>query len=416
MKKSVKIFLLILFIAGFGFIAFILNETKDEVNADLSNIESKLNSFYNEKRMAGFAVSVFNADSIIYAAGIGFSDLKKKIPYIKETQQYMASVSKTTIGIALLKAEELDLLHIKDPINQHLPFKVINPHFPDVEITIEHLATHTSSLDYNENVVESIYIKDDTKEKSLKLFMREYFEDNKYGSVKFTKNAPGLNWNYSNIASSLAAYIIERTSGIPYSDFTKKHIFSPLEMNNTAWFESEIDSTKFTKYYEPIEGSIVRVTTSGVRLYPSRDLISNIEDLSIYCQAIIAKNPKLLKEASFNKLLSPRIDATVTNLSYDNSGLFFMIDRNEYGIMYQLTGMSGGDNCINTMMWFDPITELGYIFIGNTGGSKINSANHILIYRTLVSLGDNILMENSTFGKKAEYKWHNLYNRVRALF
>ncbi|MBL4662675.1 MAG: beta-lactamase family protein [Flavobacteriaceae bacterium] len=415
-RKSVKIFLLITSISFIGFIAFILNETKDEVNANMSNIESKLSSYFNENKMAGFAVSVFNADSIIYTTGIGYQDVKKKIPYNKQTQQYIASISKTTIGIALLKAEELGFLNIEDPINKYLSFHIVNPNFPNKEITISQLATHTSSLDYNENVVESLYIDDNYKEKSLEEFMVDYFKGDKYGTVKFTNNPPGSNWNYSNIGASLVAYIIEVTSKMSFSDFTKKHIFEPLDLNNTFWFRSEADSTKFTKYYEAREDAIINVNTSGVKLYPSRDLITNIEDLTTYCQAIISKNPKLLQSTSFDKLLSPRIKNSVSDLSVDNSGFFFMIDRNQYGITYQLTGMNGGDNCINTMMWFDPKTELGYIFIGNTGGSKLNKYNHIYIYRSLVSLGDHILMENGTFGEKIEYKWHNLYNRVRALF
>ena len=415
-RKRVKIFFLILFFMIFGFIAFILNESKDEVNADLSNIESKLNSYFNEKKMAGFAVSVFNSDSIIYSTAIGYRDVKNKIAYNKQTQQYIASISKTTIGISMLKAEELGYFNIEDPINKYLPFNIINPYFPNSEITIAQIATHTSSLDYNENVVESLYVNEDYKEKSLDGFMLDYFKNNKYGAIKFTNNAPGSNWNYSNIGPSIVAYVIERMSKMPYSDFTKKYIFEPLELKNTFWFESEADSTKLTKYYEPTKDSIINVSTSGVKLYPSRDLITNIDDLTTYCQAIILKNPKLLGMDSFEKLLSPRLGGSVTDLSVDNSALFFMIDRNQYGITYQLTGLNGGDNCINTMMWFDPKTKLGYIFIGNTGGSQLNRYNHIYIYRTLVSLGDNELMTKSTFGKKLEYKWHNLYNRIRALF
>ncbi len=400
----------------FGFIALILYETKDEVNADLTNVEDKLSRFYNPKKMAGFAISVFNADSVIYLKGFGFANVKNQIPYTKQTQQYIASISKTTIGIALMKAEELNLLSTNDPINKYLPFKVFNPNFPDVVITIEHLATHTSSLDYNETVVESLYIKESDKEKSLDSFMNDYFKDEKYGKIKFTEYPPGSDWNYSNIGASLAAYIIELKSGMSFSDFTNIYVFEPLELNNTFWFESESDSIQYTKYYESTKDSIIEVNTNGVKLYPSRDMITNIVDLTKYCQAIVAKTPKLLKEKSFEKLLSPKIDYSVSNRTVDNSAMFFMIDRNQYGITYQLTGMNGGDYCINTMMWFDPKTKLGYIFIGNTGLSEKNKVNHIRIYRTLVSLGDNILIENSTFCKKIEYKWHNLYNRIRGLF
>jgi CubicO group peptidase (beta-lactamase class C family) len=52
--------------------------------------------------MGSFAVSVFNADSIIYSKGFGYSNKENNKPYTTETQQYIASVSKTVIGIALM--------------------------------------------------------------------------------------------------------------------------------------------------------------------------------------------------------------------------------------------------------------------------------------------------------------------------
>ena len=366
--------------------------------------------------MGGFAVSVFNADSIIYSKGFGYSNKKDNTPYTTETQQYIASVSKTAIGIALMKAEELKLLTIDDPINNYLPFKIYNPNFPKDEITIKHLATHTSSLDYNELVVESLYIEETKNEKKLNSFMSDYFQDAKYGDIKFTKYKPGSNWNYSNIGASLAAYVIEVVSGMSFSDFTQTHIFNPLELNDTYWTESESDSLLHTKYYQPSKDSIINVETRGVILYPSRDMITNVKDLTSYCQAILSKNSALLQSNSFDKLLSPQLNSSVTNLEDDNNGLFFFIDRNNYGINYKLTGMDGGDNCIKTMMWFDPITELGYIFIGNTGVAELNRINHITIYNALVSLGYNYTIDNSTINEKIKFKWHNIYNRIRALF
>lgn len=415
-KKLLKKIVLILTLLIIGFISFLLYQTKDDINADLTNIDEKLNRFYNSDRMGGFAVSVFNADSIIYSKGFGFSNKQDKKRYTTNTQQYIASISKTTIGIALMKAEELKLLTIDDPINKHLPFKIYNPNFPKDEITIKQLATHTSSLDYNELVVESLYIEETKKNKSLNSFMSDYFQQGKYGKVKFTKFKPGSDWNYSNIGASLAAYIIEIVSGTSFSDFTQVHIFNPLKLNHTYWTESASDSLLHTRYYQPVGDSITNVQTSGVILYPSRDIITNIKDLTKYCQAIISKNNNLLKPDSFNKLLSPQLNNSITNLEDDNNGLFFFIDRNNYGITYQLTGMSGGDNCITTMMWFDPKTELGYIFLGNTGGSKLNRSNHNWVYNALVSLGYNYTIDNSTIGGKIQLKWHNIYNRIRALF
>ena len=415
-KKLFNKSLLLIFILLFGFVSFLLYQTKDDINADLSNIDEKLNRYYNSDRMAGFAVSVFNADSTIYSKGFGYSDMANEVAYTTQTQQFIASISKTTIGVALMRAEELQLLNIENAINDYLPFEINNPNFPNDKITIKHLATHTSSLDYNETVVESLYTDEPNLNEPLEKFMFDYFQDGEYGKIPFTDNKPGSNWNYSNIGAALAAYIIERTSGMPFSEFTQTYIFDPIGLKNTFWSLSESDSILNTSYYESEEDSIINVQTSGVILYPCRDIVTNVEDLTRYCQAIMAKKTDLLELTSFEELLSPQLSNSVTNLEDDNNGLFFTIDRNNYGITYQLTGMNGGDNCITTMMYFDPKTELGYIFLGNTGWSKRNSSNHIWIYNALVSLGYNYSIKNSTFGQRFKYNVHNIYNRIRAIY
>lgn len=418
LKRFTIISLLFILFLCTAFILFVLNETKDEINATPSTVEEKLNSLVNTEKIAGFAVSVFNADSVFYMNGFGYSDVDKQTPYTIETQQYIASVSKTVIGVALMKAQEMKLLDIDAPINQYLPFEVKNPDYADVPITLRHLATHTSSLDYNEAVVEALYIPEIEKNVSLEEFMIGYFQNDAYGKVTFGDYAPGSTWNYSNIGSGLAAYILERQANMSFADFTQQNIFDPLKMNNSHWFEGQSDSLLHTRYYEPGEKAITEVQTSGVQLYPCRDMITDIRDLTRYCQAIIAKDNRLLSSSSFASLLAPSLNDEIANRDVDNSGLFFMIDRNQYGITYQLTGSNGGDNCINTMMWYDPKTEMGFIFIGNTGGGDLNRGRHIWIYRTLVSLGDDILLSNpeNTIFDIAALKWHNYYNRVAGLF
>ena len=72
--------------------------------------------------------------------------------------------------------------------------------------------------------------------------MHDYFEDLRYGEIKFTNSKPGSDWNYSNIGSVVAAYIIERTSGVSFADFTQTHIFNPLNLNDSYWSIGESDS------------------------------------------------------------------------------------------------------------------------------------------------------------------------------
>ena len=58
----------------------------------------------------------------------------------------LGSVSKTVVGLALIKAGQDGLLSLDSPINEILPFDVINPYHKDEPILVKHLANHTSSV------------------------------------------------------------------------------------------------------------------------------------------------------------------------------------------------------------------------------------------------------------------------------
>lgn len=420
-KKLIKNILILLgsiLMLASAFITFILHETQDEIEANPKNIRYKLQSYLDEDEMAGFSVSVFDADSVYFQEGFGYADVEKHIPYSPKTLQYTASICKTVIGFCLLKAEELGLLKLSHPINEYLPFSVVNPAHPQEEITLQHLATHTSSLDYNEEVVEALYVEEGEKNASLTGFMEAYFVEEAYGPIAFTEDQPGTNYNYSNIGAGLAAFVIEQRSGMTFDSFSQTYLFEPLGMEQSAWFEQVGEGRSYASYYEPMDEKIVKVQSKGVQLYPVRDMLTNAEELTHYAQAMLRQDRTLLPRKAFRNLLNPALSSSVENLDVDGQALFWMIDRNQYGVVYELTGSNGGDYCINSMLWLDRYTGMGYIFLGNTGGSEANQGNHIWIYRALVSLGDYILMNNpkTSTWDKVRYTWHNLSSRVGALF
>lgn len=417
--KLLKNISLILLGLAVAFIAFIIYETQDEINATPKNIDSRLAEYYNLQEMAGFAVAVFNGEEVFYQNAFGVVNVEKQVPYTVNTQQYVASIAKTFIGVALIKAQELGLLKLTDPVNQYLPFNVEHPNFPQQPITILQLATHTSGLAYNEQFVESLYIADSLKDASVLPIMHDYFAAGTYGDVTFLESAPGTAYEYSNIGAGLAALVVEQVTQQSFADFTQQQIFEPLAMNKTSWKAELASLSSTTNYYTATDSvTLALATNNGVQLYPCRDLYTNVIDLTKYAQAIIRRDEKLLSSDGFQQLLSPQLTSEITHQVTDNQAIFWSLDRNQYGVTYPMIGMNGGDAGINTMLWYDPYTEMGYIFIGNTGGTEWNQGNHIWIYRALVSLGDYLLQEKkgSHWSERLAYRWHNYYSRVNAIF
>ncbi|MFK7936723.1 MAG: serine hydrolase domain-containing protein, partial [Saprospiraceae bacterium] len=307
-----------------AFIGYIMYETQDEINATPANMDSRLAEYYDAEEMAGFAVAVFNGEEVFYQNAFGFADIEKQIPYTVNTQQYVASIAKTMIGVALLKTQEIGLLNLNDPINQHLPFEVHHPDFPQQPITILQLTTHTSGLAYNEQFVESLYIADSLKDDSLLPIMNDYFTAGTYGEVSFLETAPGMTYEYSNIGAGLAALIVERVTQQSFADFTQQQIFEPLEMNETTW---TVDTGKLqfaANYYAATDSVTLELATNdGVQLYPCRDLYTNVIDLTRYGQAIIRQDKKLLSNDAFQQLLAPQLSGDISNQLTDNQAIFF---------------------------------------------------------------------------------------------
>ncbi len=53
--------------------------------------------------------------------------------------------------------------------------------------------------------------------------------------VPYRIYAPGTTPAYSNYGTSLAGYIVERVSGLPYDDYVERHIFAPAGMTRSSF-------------------------------------------------------------------------------------------------------------------------------------------------------------------------------------
>ena len=339
--------------------------TADSLHAELSTL-------YSQSDLAGFSVSIVDAQGVLYQQGYGFADLENKIPYTPHTIQPIASVSKTFIGVAMMKAIELGYLSLDSNINELLPFKVVNPHYPDKPITIRQLVTHTSGIkdrDYSVYIksyilqekpvyagskftlMEKLLLKRVAKNKKISLeeYLRNVLheEGRWYKKKNFLKAVPGSKYAYSNIGATLAAYIIELSSGVAFDEFTRKHIFEPLEMQDTQWIVEGKRAKKHASLYNKRGQKFPDYY--GIT-YPAGGLATSCADLSQYLKNIFRGykgEGNLLSEESFQTMLT-------------EEGVF-------WGITPKGTfGHAGSNAGVTTYMYFSPSTGTGKIFISNS--------------------------------------------------
>lgn len=359
-----------------------------------TEMDQALKQVVEDGLIAGFAVSVFNKEDVLFAKGYGYQDLEEEIPYTTVSRQIVASISKTTIGLSLMKCAELGLLALEDPVNDHLPFSIVNPYFPEDTITIRHLTNHTSSIKYSEVISgDYAFSKNDL---SLEEFGYHHVspDGDWYSEGNFSNNPPGSSFEYTNIGAALAALIVEHASGMSFKEFTHQYLFEPLGLTEVSWYASETDSASASLYDFSMADSFSSVGKQAIGIYPVRDLVASVADLTRLCQMVMSKGvyngQAILQEESVAELVAASLPKNIKGEDFSlNHGAFWIIDKNQLGVPKKVIGHSGGDDGIFSMMWYNPDTELGYILLSNTSRTDENIGAYILLWQSLYRYSKN---------------------------
>ena len=351
---------------------------KEEVKVDKASalkFESKLDSFYKQSGFPGFSVGVISNGKIAFQRGFGYANLEKKTPYATKTIQPIASVSKTFISIALMKAIEEGYFTLETNINDLLPFKVKHPSFSSHQIKVRHLVTHTSGIKDDMAIYAKTYLFGEKKPTmQLGVFLKKYLcpDGEFYTPANFTSNAPGSKFEYSNIASALAAYIIEIKAGMQYAEYTRKVIFEPLGMKQTHWFYQDSKENEYAALYKTTREAYPVYTCIT---YPDGYINTSCQDLSKYLLEMIKGyngQSSLLKPESFNTIFSIRFtEQPVDSTEKLNIGVFWFITNDLY---YH----SGADPGVRANVVFNPKTEKGKLVLVNMGA--IDSIDESLVF------------------------------------
>ena len=340
------------------------------------SLRSQLTKLFDQEKIVGMGVAIVDTSGILFKEGYGFCDLKTKTPYSSGTIQNIGSISKTFIGIAIMKAVELGKLSLDDPVNDYLSFQMINPYFPNHPILVRHLASHTSSLKDN-NLYERSYILHESSNYSKKdlpkgfyKYYKLYLKNEAMSMKEFTeriassdgmwfkkknywKELPGAKYSYSNVGAGIAALVLEQATGMSFPTFTQKYILDEFGMDQSGWSFEQVDKEKHTTLYF---SNFERIPQYSLITYPDGGMLTNVDDLSRYLiQMMIgyARGNHVLTRSSSRVMMRDHTDG------------------NGYGLFWEYTdggtiGHNGGDPGVATFMYFDPEAYLGQILFVNT--------------------------------------------------
>ena len=187
--------------------------------------------------VAGASVLVMKDGKLLLEKGYGYSNFKDKKPVDPATTIFrLASISKLFTWVAAMQLLEQGKLDLDTDINQYLDFQ-IRPAFGR-PITIRNLMTHTGGF---EETVRDIILVNGKQPPDQVPSLRDFLIRNQPRRLF----PPGIVPGYSNYGVGLGSYIVQRISGQRFEQYVADHIFAPLGMTHSTFFQpppKELDS------------------------------------------------------------------------------------------------------------------------------------------------------------------------------
>jgi CubicO group peptidase (beta-lactamase class C family) len=140
----------------------------------------------------------------------------------------IGSVTKVLTGILLARLELAGVLKLDDPITKYLPESVAVP-TPVQNITLRHLATHTSGLPRLPDNLDATVTNEANP-------YANYGVADLYQYLRHAvlEHPPGHSCDYSNLGMGLLGHLLERAADRPYATLIQETITAPLKMSDTA--------------------------------------------------------------------------------------------------------------------------------------------------------------------------------------
>lgn len=313
--------------------------------------------------VAGATLLVMRGSETLLLKGYGFSDLKKKRAVDPARSMFrLASISKLFTWTAAMQLVEQGKLDLDAGVDRYLDF----PLGTGKPMTLRNLMTHTSGF---EETVRDIIVTDPKRYIGLREFLIQNQPQRLF--------PPGTIPEYSNYAVGLGSYIVQRVSGERFEDYVAAHIFAPLGMTHSTFFQPPPEALADL----PSAGypSSTREPAIGFELFSpagAGGISSSAADMGRFGQMLLnggeLDGQRLLQQESLDQMWKPQFRA---NEQLPPIGLgFYQVWRNQL----KWIGHQGDLVAFHSLFFVEPKEKLVVFISYNSAGSARKTRPELL--------------------------------------
>lgn len=275
------------FLAAFVLVRIALAQ---DIAAQLDHV---LTGYQQNRAFIGSALVAKNG-KILLEKGYGMANIEFGVPNTPDTKFRLGSITKQFTATSILQLEEQGKLSVSDLACKYVP------ECPDSwkAVTIHELLSHTSGIPSYTDGPEFM-------KPAMMRIPRTPLEVLLLTKDKPLDFQPGEKYKYDNSGYIFLGVIIEKVSGEKYADYLRRHIFGPLDMQDTGFdVTAEILKNRAAGYAPQRGGGFHNADYIDMSLpYAAGSLYSTARDLYRWDRALYTD--KVLTKASKEKMWTP---------------------------------------------------------------------------------------------------------------
>ena len=203
-------------------------------------LDGMMPSQLERENVAGAVIAIVKDGHVIFAKGYGYADIEKRKPVTPDATLFRpGSISKLFTWTSVMQLVEQGKLDLDKDVSQYLDFP-IPPAFGK-PITLRDILTHTSGF---EETARDLFVADAQHMFPLDQYLKNHMPERIF--------PPFVVPAYSNYATTLAGYIVQRVSGEPFTQYVAEHIYAPLDMKRTT-------------FVQPLPADLLSLMSNGYR-------------------------------------------------------------------------------------------------------------------------------------------------------
>ena len=221
---------------------------------------------------------------LILSGQTGKNDMKGKQPLTKDTLYGIGSVSKMYAAAAVMKLVDEGKVDLDAPVVHYVPdFQMKDERYK--RITPRMLLNHSSGLQGTGYGNNFLFNDNDT-----------YGHDNllRQLSNQSLKADPGAFSVYCNDGFTLAEIMVEKVSGMSFTEFIHQRFTEPLKLNHTKTPQDKWENDKRAGLYFPTYQG--QLPTESVNVIGTGGISSTAEDMVRFSQIFMGQGKEILSD------------------------------------------------------------------------------------------------------------------------